>query len=99
MIHKETFKKSLENLDFVIVKLHGEETEFQIWTRDNLEKRNSEYNVEEFLPDYFAFGSDGGLEMLAVEITSGIIYSIPFIAMDSADRIKVADSLQELVSF
>ena len=97
MNDKEYIKEKLVGISTVRTRLHGQEWEFQIWPIDKLTEWNKGYEVEDALPGYFAFGSDGGLEMLTVELSTGIIYSIPFIPMESEDKIKVSDSIMDLV--
>jgi hypothetical protein len=97
MITEETIKRLLKDKKNVKVRLHEQDWEFEIWPLDKLNEWNSGYNVQESLPGYLAFGSDGGLEILTVEQSTGEVYSVPFIPMDSAEGIKVADSLEELV--
>src|SRR5437773_5948579 len=39
---------------------------FQLWSAEEVADYNAGYNVQEFLPGYFAVGSNGGGEMLAI---------------------------------
>jgi len=98
MISKGYLENFLIDINSVKARLHEEDWEFQIWPIDKLNKWNVEYNVEDAIPGYYAFGSDGGLEMLIIELSTGIIYSIPFIPMEITERIKVSESLEELVN-
>lgn len=70
---------------------------FNFWKADNLISLNNDYNVEEFIPGYFGIGSDGGDEMLTVELSSGKIYSIPFIPMDSKEKVFIANTIDDLI--
>lgn len=97
MINEETLRCLLKDKKNLRVRLHELEWEFEIWPLDKLSEWNSGYNVQESLPGFLAFGSDGGLEMLAVERSTGKVYSVPFIPMDIAEGIKVSDSLDELL--
>lgn len=97
MINAEYIESVLKGKKSVRVGLHEEDWEFEIWPLDKLNEWNEGYNVHDSLPGYIGFGSDGGLEMLTVEQSTGKVYSIPFIPMDSADKIKVADTLEELI--
>jgi len=74
-----------------------EELEFILWLPDDIDNFNAEYNIEKFIPGYFGIGSDGGGELLTVELKSGHLYSIPFIPMDRNERIKIADSFDDLI--
>jgi len=97
MLSKESIKEALKDISSVLVQLYEQDWEFLIWESDKLYERNHGYKIEEYLPGYFAIGSDGGGEMLAIELSTGLIYSIPFIPMDSTERIKVSDSLADLI--
>lgn len=97
MINEETLRHLLKDKKSLKVQLHAQEWEFEIWPLDKLREWNSGYNVQESLPGFIAFGSDGGLEMLTVEQSTGKVYSVPFIPMEIAEGIKVSDSLDELL--
>ena len=97
MTSKEYIKTHLKDIRNIHVKLHDQEWDFEIWPNDKLDEWNEGYNVEENIPGYYAIGSDGGLEMLTVEILTNKVYSIPFISMDSNDRIKVSDNFADLI--
>ena len=98
MIDIKFIQKTLNNISSVIAVLHENEAEFTIWPQEELEEWNKDYNVQQYLPGFIAIGSDGGLEMLTVELSTGLVYAIPFIPMDSNEKIKVADSLIKLVN-
>jgi len=54
---------------------------------------NRGYNVEEFLPGYFAIGSNGGGEMFVIrkrDGSPGPIFMVPFIPMAESDRVQIA---------
>jgi hypothetical protein len=54
---------------------------------------NHGYKVEEFLPEFFAIGSSGGGEMLAIRKCDGSpcpVYMVPFIPMSGTDAIQIA---------
>lgn len=92
-----TIQRTLKEIDFVQSYLHGQPCEFHIWPAQELKKLNEAYEVSEALPGYFAIGSDGGLEMLTIELATGTVYAIPFIPMEVESRIWVAASLEELL--
>lgn len=98
MINKEIIKSTLTQLGLEEVKGIDPELEFQIWQVDELDEANADYEVAEFIPGYYAIGSDGGGEMLAIELASAQVFRIPFIPMDASERILVAESLNDLSS-
>ena len=57
------------------------------WRVENLVSRNAAYNVAEFAPGLFLFGSNGGGEAFAFDTCSKTcsIVSIPFVTMDKSD--------------
>lgn len=70
---------------------------FDFWEADDLISLNSDYNVDEYAPGFFGIGTDGGDEMLTVELSSGKIYSIPFIPMDTNEKVLIANSIDDLI--
>jgi hypothetical protein len=72
---------------------------FQIWSAENVLEHNEGYQVAQFLPGFFAFGSNGGGEMLAFDTRKDgawPVYMIPFVPMEEADAREVAS---EFLSF
>lgn len=98
MIDKKNIKEVLKNTSTVQVMLQEKITEFSIWPHNELDEWNTDYNVQENIPGFFAIGSDGGLEMLTVELSSGLIYVIPFIPMESREKLLVSDSLNNIIN-
>jgi len=73
---------------------------FQIWPAEDVLEHNEEYQVKEILPGFFAFGSNGGGEMLAFDIRnqgSWRVYMIPFIPMDESDAQEVASDFLSFI--
>ena len=70
---------------------------FQLWPPNELDQFNLDYKVEEYLPGFLGFGSNGGGELLAFG-EGGKIFMIPFIGMSSDDAKLVAGSWVEFVS-
>ena len=85
------------NLGFDAIQTSETDLDYFFWPAEEMEKLNADYEVEQYLPNYFGVGSSGGGELFAVDLSTGIFYSIPFIPMDSTERIKVADSIEELI--
>jgi hypothetical protein len=56
-----------------------------IWPLTELVKLNQDYQVEEYAPGFFIFGSDGGGESYCIEKETGYIYEMPFIGMSNQE--------------
>ena len=69
---------------------------FQLWSSDEVEQMNRDYHVQEFVPGYIGFGSNGGGELLAFD-SGGRVFMIPFVAMSVSEVTPVADSWAEFV--
>lgn len=54
------------------------------WRLDELRRMNEAYQVEEYAPGFFIFGSDGGGEAFAFDArtTARSISSLPFVGME-----------------
>ena len=66
---------------------------FQIWSADEVLEHNEGYQVKEYLPGFFAFGSNGGGELLAFDTRkegAWPVYMVPFIPMDESGAQKVS---------
>lgn len=50
-----------------------------------MDQLNKEYNVEEYAPEFFIFGSDGGDTAFAIEKSTGDIYEMTFIDMSKEE--------------
>ena len=96
MLTRQLIKKHLNNLNIHQTQSIRNELEFEIWKPTEIDELNDAYEVDKLLSGYFGIGSSGGGEMLAIELETGIIWSIPFIPMDSSERIKVANNLDDL---
>jgi hypothetical protein len=94
MITKEEIKAELERMNIDEINSIG--LDFTLWKLSEIDELNTEYDVAEYLPGYYAVGSNGGGEMLAVELETEMIYSIPFIPMESNDRLLIANKLEYL---
>ena len=58
-----------------------------LWPLTDMIQLNRDYSVEEFAPDFFIFGSDGGDTAYAIEKQSGFIYEMPFIGMSREEAV------------
>lgn len=97
MITVEEIKQNLIQLNLSNIKGINTEMEFFVWELNEMDILNKSYEVEKYVKGYYAIGSNGGGEMLTVDLKSEIVYAIPFISIDSREKIKIADSLMELV--
>ncbi len=61
----------------------------EFWPLNELDTYNSDYEVPEYAPGYFGFGSNGGGEMFAISPTGSVVY-MPFIGMGPADALELA---------
>jgi hypothetical protein len=69
---------------------------FQLWAPAEVEQLNRDYRVQEFVPGFLGFGSNGGGELLAFD-SRGHVFMIPFVPMRADDARPVADSWAEFV--
>ncbi len=97
MITVEEIKQEIKNQNIVTVSGIESDLEFLLWDLTEMDKLNKAYQVEKYHLGHYAIGSDGGLEMLTVEFNTGIVYRIPFISIDNNEKIKVSDSIAELI--
>ena len=67
---------------------------FQLWAPAELEQLNCDYHVQEFVPGFLGFGSNGGGELLAFD-SHGRVFMIPFVPMSAEDAKLVAGSWAE----
>lgn len=70
---------------------------FQLWQAEILIAHNQGYNVEEFLPGWFAIGSNGGGEMLTIRKRDGSpcpVYMVPFIPMAEGDAVQISHDFE-----
>ena len=75
---------------------------FYLWSVEDLLKYNKGYNVEESIPGFLGFGSNGGGEMLAFDMRGEKpwnVVMIPFIGMQVEEAILIADDFNEFVHF
>jgi hypothetical protein len=56
--------------------------------------------VQELMPDWFAFGTSGGGEILAFDTRtaqSWKVYAVPFITTNESDALLIADDFESFV--
>jgi hypothetical protein len=68
-----------------------------LWALTDMMQLNKEYSVEEYAPEFFIFGSDGGDTAFAIEKGTGYIYEMPFIGMSKEESIFRNKTFTEFV--
>jgi hypothetical protein len=74
-----------------------DEKYFFLWALTDMVQLNKEYNVEEFAPEFFIFGSDGGDTAFAIEKGTGYIYEMPFIGMSKEEAVFKNKTFAEFI--
>jgi hypothetical protein len=70
---------------------------FQLCSAEDVLSYNRDYKVGQFLPGFFAIGSSGGSEMLAIRKRDGSpcpVYMVPFIPMSECDAVPIAHDFE-----
>ena len=75
--------------------IEGDPGYIQLWAPERLQELNSEILIEEFAPDYLAFASNGANELFVFDST-GAVFMLPLIGMESDSAIRIASSFREL---
>jgi hypothetical protein len=58
-----------------------------LWALTDMIQLNKDYSVEEYAPEFFIFGSDGGDTAYAIEKSTSYIYEMPFIGMSKEEAV------------
>lgn len=69
-----------------------------LWPLTDMIELNKEYNVDEYAPGFFIFGSDGGDSSYCIEKVTGYIYEMPFIGMSNQEASFICKSFTELLN-
>jgi SMI1 / KNR4 family (SUKH-1) len=64
-----------------------EEKYISLWPLTDQSLLNKDYNVEEYAPEFFIFGSDGADTAYAIERNTGHIYEMPFVGMSKEEAV------------
>jgi hypothetical protein len=70
---------------------------FVFWPAEKVLALNRGYEVHEYLPGLFGFGSNGGGELLAFDTRRGPpwpVVMVPFIGMDADDVVEIAKDFE-----
>jgi hypothetical protein len=73
---------------------------FSLWPAEALASNNVGYEIQNSLPEYFGFGSNGGGELLAFGISSenlGKVFMIPFIPLDKNEAKLICGSFEKFL--
>ncbi|WP_437922459.1 SMI1/KNR4 family protein [Sphingobacterium sp. LRF_L2] len=68
-----------------------------LWPVTDMIQLNEDYSVEEYAPDFFIFGSDGGDNAFAIYKSTGEIFEMPFIGMSKEEAIFNASTFNEFL--
>jgi hypothetical protein len=72
----------------------------QLWSSADVLENNKDYEIEEYIPGFFGFGSSGGGELLAFDTRSGKpwkVVMIPFVPMSADLAIVIAKDFEEFI--
>ncbi|MFI5460006.1 MAG: SMI1/KNR4 family protein [Isosphaerales bacterium] len=73
---------------------------FQLWRAEDVVESNKGYQVEVFLPGFFGFGSNGGVELLAFDTRDGVpwaIVMVPFIPMEADHAVVISKDFADFI--
>jgi SMI1 / KNR4 family (SUKH-1) len=79
------------------VNISNENEYFFLWKLTDMVQLNKEYNVKEFAPEFFIFGSNGGDTAFAIEKDTGYIYEIPFIGMSKEEALLKSKTFEGFI--
>ncbi len=77
--------------------INTDEEYILLWAVTDMVNLNKEYNVEEYAPDFFIFGTDGGDTAFALEKSTGDIYEMPFIGMSKEESVFRSKSFNQFI--
>ena len=78
-------------------EIYNENFYIIMWSITDMIKLNKDYNVNEYAPGYFIFGSDGGDMAYCIEKKTGYIGDMPFIGMSDEEFTLRFKSFKELL--
>ncbi|MBN8653145.1 MAG: SMI1/KNR4 family protein [Cytophagales bacterium] len=77
--------------------IEGEKTYVIFWPLTDMILLNKEYKVEEFAPNFFVFGSNGGGTAFAIEKVTGHICELPFIGISQGEAVHRCETFNEFI--
>lgn len=78
-------------------ELGGEPGWFSLWRAEDLLALNREYDIAAQYPGYFGFGSNGGGELLALEVSTGRCGRVAMVAFVGGEPLIIAESFLHFV--
>ncbi|PUV24104.1 MULTISPECIES: SMI1/KNR4 family protein [Sphingobacterium] len=77
--------------------ISSDENYIVLWALTDMIQLNRDYNVDEYAPDFFIFGSNGGGTAYAVKKSTSDIYEIPFIGMSNEEAVFKNKTFSEFI--
>ncbi|MNT72535.1 hypothetical protein D3C72_2111440 [compost metagenome] len=77
----------------------GENSYVILWKTSDLIEFNHGYMVNEFAPELFLIGSDGGGTAYAIRKIDGTFVQVPFIGMSIEESEKCGDDFKEFLEY
>ncbi len=100
----------LEQIDFTLPKgfieffkesngadISTDESYTLLWALTDMIQLNKDYSVEDYAPEFFIFGSDGGDTAYAIEKSTSDIYEMPFIGMSKEEAVFKSKTFTEFI--
>jgi len=79
--------------------INSETMYINLWPLTEMIKMNELYNVNEYAPEFFIFGSDGGDTAYAIEKGSSHIFNMPFIGMSKEEASFICKTFDDFIKF
>jgi hypothetical protein len=80
--------------------LVGSNSYLILFAVDELDSLNKSYQIQEFVPGFLIFGSDGGGEAYAFNIRDAMrVVRIPFVGMDTTTVEPLASNFTEFIEY
>jgi len=91
----EDYISYMNNLqDFEIYTENGY---LELFPINELEQINNEYETRQYVPNYYAIGTNGGGVGIFINKKNKQLYSIPFVGMDESEAVLLANSFSEFL--
>ncbi|UOE51296.1 SMI1/KNR4 family protein [Mucilaginibacter sp. SMC90] len=68
-----------------------------LWPITDMLELNEDYQVNEYAPEFFLIGSDGGDTAFAIEKSTGNVYEMPFIGMSKDEAIFITNTFSDFL--
>ena len=90
--------EALRNEGYIEGELSINPLWYIIWEPENIAEYNNDYELSKYAPEFTAFNSNGGNELLVVDKT-GTVFTIPAIGMEPQYADKIAESISDLKQY